>query len=165
MHNTTVNIAIVVSEFNHEITEKLLTGALLRLSQLGVDPQNIRVIKVPGAVEIPLTAKMLGLSKKYQAIICLGAVIRGDTDHYDYVCQQVSDGCQRVMLELNMPIIFGILTTANDEQAEARVSDPSNHKGMEAADAAMKMIQVMETISIGLQNVNNAVDTSVSRKA
>lgn len=141
------NIAIIVAEFNFDITSQLLEGALLRLSQLGVSSDNIHVVKVPGAIEIPLTAKMLGLTQEYNAIICFGAVIRGDTDHYDYVCQQVSFGCQHVMLELKIPLIFGILTTKNVRQAKARVTGIKNHKGIEAADAAMQMIALMNSIS------------------
>ena len=90
--------AIVVSEFNQTITDKLLEGAVSRLHQCGFSSDQIKILKVPGAVEIPLTAKLLAASKKYDVIICLGAVIRGDTSHYDYVCQQVSQGCQQVML-------------------------------------------------------------------
>ncbi len=137
---------IVVSQFNQEITDKLLAGALNRLFELGFQQQQIDVVQVPGAVEIPLAAKLLAETKKYQAIICLGAVIRGDTDHYDYVCQQVSHGCQQVMLTLNIPIIFGVLTTFNLQQAEDRVGGIEGHKGIEAADAAIAMTHVVKQI-------------------
>lgn len=137
-------IAIVVSRFNEAITEKLLQGALERLSELGVKEETLTVIKVPGAVEIPLTAQMLAKKNKHHAIICLGAVIRGETSHYDYVCQQVSYGCQRVMLDHTIPVIFGVLTTENEEQAEARVGGIHGHKGKEAVDAAMEMLEVVK---------------------
>lgn len=140
--------AIVVADFNRDITEKLLEGALKRLNQSGIDSQHITVIHVPGAIEIPLTAKLLARTKKYSTIICLGAVIRGDTDHYDYVCQQVSYGCQHIMLELEIPVIFGILTTQNLEQAYARVGGPQGHKGIEAADAAIKMAKVSAELTV-----------------
>src|SRR5579862_5210185 len=137
-------IAIIMSEFNADITHELLNGCMNRLFELGMLEANIFVCKVPGAVEIPLTAKLLAKSNKYQAIICLGAVIRGDTDHYDYVCQQVSYGGQQVMLEYEIPVIFGILTTHNMEQAHDRIGGKEGHKGKDAADAALAMLGLME---------------------
>jgi 6,7-dimethyl-8-ribityllumazine synthase len=142
-----MNIAIVVADFNSEITSKLLAGALERLTEAGFSQQQIKVVHVPGAVEIPYTAKLLARTKKYAAIICLGAVIRGDTDHYDYVCQQVSYGCQQIMLEMEIPLIFGILTTQNIEQAYARVGGAEGHKGRDAAEAALKMIEVSAVLT------------------
>ncbi len=141
-----VKIAIVVSLFNPEITKKLLQGTVDKLIDLGLNENQVKIFEVPGAVEIPLAAKLLALTKKYQAIICLGAVIRGDTDHYHYVCEQVSRGCQQVMLECNIPVIFGVLTTKNEKQAMQRVTKPSHHKGIEAAEAAVRMIQLLERI-------------------
>lgn len=140
-------IAIVVSEFNQLITEPLLSGAIERLNERGIINDSITIIKVPGAVEIPLTAKLLAKQKKYAAIICLGAVIRGDTDHYDYVCQQVSQGCQQVMLEHEIPVIFGILTTNTFEQAKDRVGGKEGHKGRDAADAAIVMIKRVKELA------------------
>lgn len=139
-------IAIVVSQFNQEITSRLKQGAMSRLLEAGMDQANIIVKEVPGAVEIPLTAQLLAKTKRYQAIICLGAVIRGETSHYDYVCEQVSNGCQRVMLDHEIPVIFGVLTTESEEQALARVGGSEGHKGREAADAALDMINVLKTI-------------------
>lgn len=139
-------LAIIVSEFNSFITDKLLQGALDYLSQAGINEQDIKIVKVPGAVEIPLIAQVLAKSKEYDAIICLGAVIRGETSHYDYVCEQVSQGCQRVMLDHSIPVIFGILTTENEEQAKDRVGGKEGHKGMEAADAAIKMINIINLL-------------------
>ena len=147
MMNTNFKISIIVSKYNTEITEKLLDGALSRLMQHGFSEQQIDILRVPGAVDIPLTAQLLARSKRYRAIICLGAVIRGDTDHYEYVCQQVSNGCQQVMLEFSLPVIFGVLTTENVQQAEERVSD-GNHKGIECADAAIHMIDLIDEISV-----------------
>ena len=138
--------AIVVSMFNQCVTEKLLEGALSRLQEKSVANHHITVIKVPGAIEIPLTAHLLAKSHRYHSIICLGAVIRGDTDHYDYVCQQVSQGCQRVMLDFEIPVIFGVLTTDNEEQALQRVGGMHGHKGIEAADTALAMGKVVETL-------------------
>lgn len=138
--------AIIVSEYNTDITDKLLAGAQERLIERGIPATNITVIKVPGAVEIPLTALWLAKTGKYAAIICLGAVIRGETSHYDYVCEQVSQGCQQVMMQYELPVIFGVLTTENFIQAEERVGGMHGHKGIEAADAAIQMVNLQETI-------------------
>lgn len=110
------NLAIVVSRFNEEITQRLLMGAQQRLQECAVPADHVTVVWVPGAVEIPLIAQCLARKKQYAAIICLGAVIRGETSHYDYVCDQVSTGCQKVALENNLPVIFGILTTARIQE-------------------------------------------------
>lgn len=141
-----MKIAIIVSRFNEEVTEKLLEGALIRLQELKISENDITVIKVPGAVEIPLIAKLLAKSQQYAAIITLGAVIRGETTHYDYVCDQVSQGVQQVMMEYEIPIIFGVLTTENDEQALDRVGGKQGHKGRDAADAAVEMAGLVTVI-------------------
>lgn len=138
--------AIIVSEFNHEITVKLHEGAYSRLTECGVSPSNIYVVKVPGAVEIPLVADLLAKQKQYNAIICLGAVIRGETDHYDYVCDQVSQGCQKVMLDHHVPVIFGVLTTNNFQQAQDRVGGKMGHKGVYCADAAIHMSNLVDEL-------------------
>lgn len=143
---STVNIAIIVSKFNSDITTKLLNGTMERLLQCGIGKEQIDVIHVPGAVEIPLIAKLMAKSNKYSVIICLGAVIQGETNHYEYVCQQVSNGCQQVMLEYSIPVIFGVLTTHNEQQALDRVSDARNHKGMECAEAAIEMLKVIAEV-------------------
>lgn len=140
-------IAIVVSRFNPEITYELQEGALQRLMACGFMEQHITVVEVPGAVEIPLIAKQLAKKKKYGAIIALGAVIRGDTSHYDYVCQQVSDGCQSVALEFDVPVIFGILTTDNEAQAWERVGGDHGHKGVDAADCALAMHTILNQLN------------------
>jgi len=139
--------AIVISEFNQAITNALLQGALDRFAELNINKDNVTVIKVPGAVEIPLVAQLLAKKNKHQAIICLGAVIRGETTHYDYVCEQVSNGCQRVMLDYAIPVIFGVLTTENEEQALARVGGEHGHKGKDAVDAAMRMVDVVKELT------------------
>jgi 6,7-dimethyl-8-ribityllumazine synthase len=101
------------------------------------------VVEVPGAFELPLVAKQLLSSNKFDAVIILGAVIRGETDHYDYVCQQVSAGCQQVSLEMKKPVIFGVLTTNNEDEALARVGGKHGHKGDDAAQAALMMVDIM----------------------
>ena len=141
-------IAIIVSEFNTDITESLLQGALKKLQKThGIALKNLAVYKVPGAIEIPFTAKLIAKSKKYQAIICLGAVIKGDTDHYHYVCSQVSNGCQTVMLEFEIPLIFGVLTTNTYLQAKQRSGGKYGNTGEYCADAAIKMIALKKELS------------------
>jgi 6,7-dimethyl-8-ribityllumazine synthase len=143
----TSSFAIVVSQFNATITGQLLQGTLSRFTELGVTQDDIFTIHVPGAIEIPLIAQQLAKTGRYQAIVCLGAVIRGETSHYDYVCEQVSQGCQRVMLDFELPVIFGILTTNTIEQAEERIGGQEGHKGREAADIAFNMALLMQKIS------------------
>ena len=124
-----MRIAIAVSRFNESITVPLLEGCLERLQELGIDRQSVPVTHVPGAVELPIVAQQYARSGEYDAVICLGAVIRGETTHYDVVCQQVSSGCQQVSLTHNIPVILGVLTTENREQALDRVGGAHGHKG------------------------------------
>lgn len=140
-------IGIAVARFNQSVTDALLTGAQQRLKQRGFSEKDIHIISVPGAVELPLAAQQLIEHKQVEAVICLGAVIRGETDHYDYVCQQVGYGVQRVMLTTQKPVIFGVLTTTTSEQAFARVGGKKGHKGEEAADAACEMMATLRQLS------------------
>lgn len=140
------NLAIVCSRFNTEVTDLLLQGALARLKELGFAADQVPVYQVPGVVEIPLVAKKLARLEKYQAVICLGAVIRGETTHYDYVCEQVSQGCQQVMMEFELPVIFGVLTTENKAQALDRCGGSHGHKGRDAVDAALEMVALLEKV-------------------
>lgn len=140
-------IAIVVSKFNEDITSRLLDGALDRLKQYNFDSKDITVVEVPGAVEIPLTVKCLAKQKAFNAIVALGAVIRGETSHYDYVCSQVSEGCQKIALEYDIPVIFGVLTTENIQQAFQRVGGNHGHKGKDAIDAAISMNYILHKIA------------------
>lgn len=145
-HQQRFPVAIVVSKFNEEITHELKQGALKRLIDCGFTDQDITLVEVPGAVEIPLVAKKLAKKNAYGAIIALGAVIRGETTHYDYVCQQVSDGCQQVALEYEVPVVFGVLTTENEEQAWDRVGGKHGHKGADAVDCALSMQSITREI-------------------
>lgn len=142
------NIAIVVARFNEEVTKKLHDGAIERLRELEFIEDQITVVWVPGAVEIPLVAKQFASEGLSDAVVCLGGVIRGETSHYDYVCEQVSQGCQRVMLDYNVPVIFGILTTEDTEQALERVGGAHGHKGRDAVDAAYEMVSVLQQVSL-----------------
>lgn len=139
-------IAIVVSTFNEPITNALKDGALKRLSELSFNSANIILVEVPGAVEIPFVANLLAKKGQVEAIIALGAVIRGETTHYDYVCEQVSQGCQRVMLDHDVPVIFGVLTTENDEQAWDRLGGAHGHKGKDAVDCALMMHSIKQQL-------------------
>jgi 6,7-dimethyl-8-ribityllumazine synthase len=134
--------AIIVSRFNDFIGSKLIEGAIDALKRHGADETQISVYKVPGAFEIPMTAKKLVKADKYDAIICLGAVIRGATPHFDYVAAEVSKGIAVVSLESNIPITFGVLTTDNLEQAIERAGSKVGNKGWDAAMAAMEMVNL-----------------------
>jgi 6,7-dimethyl-8-ribityllumazine synthase len=136
-------VAIVVSRYHSDITQKLLQGALSRLEELQFDSEQITTVWVPGAVEIPITAQRLARSEKYDVIICLGAVIYGETRHFDYVCQQVSQGCQQVALMHDIPVIFGVLTTDNLQQAHDRVGGSKGHMGRDCVDTAYDLISVL----------------------
>jgi 6,7-dimethyl-8-ribityllumazine synthase len=138
---------IVVSRFNDFITEKLLGGALDGLLRTGVKETDIHVIKVPGAFEIPLAAKKVARGGKYDAVICLGAVIRGSTPHFDYVCAEVSKGVAQVSLDSEIPVIFGVVTTDSIEQAIERAGTKSGNKGWSAAMSAVEMANLMGTVA------------------
>ena len=141
-----LKFAIVVSRFNEFITSKLLGGALDVLKRHETDDNDIDVVWVPGAFEIPLLAKKLASSGKYDAVICLGAVIRGSTTHYDYVCNEVSKGIAAVGLSTGVPTIFGVVTTENIEQAIERAGTKAGNKGSDAAVSAMEMANLLKTI-------------------
>ena len=140
------SIALVVSRFNPLITQRLLDSALARLKALNFSDALIQVIHVPGAVEIPLICKQLAKEQSIKAIITLGCVIRGETSHYDYVCQMVSDDCLSLSMEHNLPIIFGVLTTENAKQALARSGGEHSDKGSESVDAAIEMVELMRNL-------------------
>jgi 6,7-dimethyl-8-ribityllumazine synthase len=138
---------IVVSRFNDFITEKLLGGALDALMRTGAKENDIQIIKVPGAFEIPLAAKKAARTGRYDAVICLGAVIRGATPHFDYVCAEVSKGVAQVGLDCDLPVIFGVLTTDTVEQAIDRAGTKSGNKGWHAAMSAVEMANLMGTVA------------------
>lgn len=142
---STWKIGIVTSRFNHEITEPLETGTFERLLELGVKPEQLIRVRVPGAVEIPLTALTL-IDRGCDAVITLGAVIRGETTHYESVCQAVERGCTQVMLTTKKPVVFGVLTTENEEQARDRIGGAHGHKGRDAADVAIEMLNLMNDL-------------------
>ena len=143
---TNEKFCIVVSRFNEFIGGKLLSGAIDELKRHGVDDTNIEVVWCPGAFEIPLVAKKCAKIGKYSAIITLGAVIKGSTSHYDYVCAEVSKGVAAVALETGVPVIFGVLTTDNIEQAIERAGTKSGNKGADAAKSAIEMANLVKAL-------------------
>jgi len=141
-----LKFGIVVGRFNSFITERLLEGAIDCILRHGGSKENIEIVKVPGSFEIPLTAKKLAKSGKYDAVICLGAVIRGSTPHFDYVANEVTKGIAQVSLETEVPIGYGILTTDTIEQAVERAGTKMGNKGFDAAMVAIEMANVLKSI-------------------
>ncbi len=137
---------IIVSRFNDFISSRLVEGAMDALLRHGATEEQVSVIKVPGAFEIPLTAKKLAESGRYDAVICLGAVIRGSTPHFDYVAAEVSKGIASVALESSIPVTFGVLTTDNLEQAIERAGSKSGNKGYDGAMAAIEMVNLFKEL-------------------
>ena len=137
---------IIIARFNEFIGSKLLSGAIDELRRHGIDENNIDVVWVPGAFEIPIVAKKCAKSGKYNAISTLGAVIKGSTSHYDYVCAEVSKGVASVGLETEIPVIFGVLTTDNIEQAIERAGTKAGNKGSDAAKSAIEMANLLKQI-------------------
>lgn len=143
---SSMKFGIVVSRFNSLVTDRLLSGAVDCLSRHGVPDGNVTVVVVPGAVEIPLAAQSLAALPAIDAVICLGAVIRGETSHYDYVCSMASSGLMTVSLESKKPISMGILTTHTTEQALDRAGGKSGNKGWDAAMTAIEMVSVQSKL-------------------
>jgi len=139
-------VAVAAARFNADLTDELLAGCLRRLAQLGVADDHVEVVRVPGAFELPVTAKAFARTGRFDAVICLGAVVRGDTPHFDYVAGEAARGIQRVSLSEHLPVIFGVLTTNTEEQAWERTGGKHGHAGQRAAEAAVEMIDVMGTI-------------------
>ena len=137
-----LKVGIVAARFNEFIVNKLIGGAEDALVRHGVDTKDVELAYVPGAFEIPLVAKKMALSGKYDAVICLGAVIRGATSHYDYVCAEVSKGIAAVSLEAQIPVMFGVVTTDNIEQAIERAGTKAGNKGYDCALGAIEMINL-----------------------
>ena len=141
-----MKVGIVVARFNEFITSKLLSGAIDGLVRHDVKEDDVDVAWVPGAFEIPLVASKMAKSRKYDAVICLGAVIRGSTSHYDYVCNEVSKGIAAVSMENDIPVMFGVITTENIEQAIERAGTKAGNKGYDVACSAIEMVNLMKNI-------------------
>jgi 6,7-dimethyl-8-ribityllumazine synthase len=143
-----IKIGIVAARFNEFITSKLLGGALDGLKRHEVNEEDIDIAWVPGAFEIPLIASKMASSGKYDAVICLGAVIRGSTTHYDYVCSEVSKGVATVSLKSDIPVLFGVLTTENIEQAIERAGTKAGNKGYDCAVSAIEMVNLIRELNL-----------------
>ncbi|MGE4538670.1 6,7-dimethyl-8-ribityllumazine synthase [Desulfovibrio sp. JY] len=141
-----LKFAIVAGRFNDFITERLVGGAIDYLTRNGADRADLTIVRVPGAFEIPLAAKKLAASAKYNGVICLGAVIRGATPHFEYVANECVKGLAHVMLETNVPVGFGVLTVDTLEQAIERAGSKAGNKGVEASAAVLEMVRVMEQL-------------------
>jgi 6,7-dimethyl-8-ribityllumazine synthase len=141
-----LKIAIVVARFNANITEKLLQGALDAWRGCGGDENTLEVVRVPGAFELPLIAQAFAQTKRFDAIVCLGCVIRGETDHYNYVCDQAAAGIMRAGLDSGIPVIFGVLTTDTVQQAEDRADGKDGNKGADAIWAAIETANLLKRI-------------------
>lgn len=139
-------IAIVAARFNEAITEALLDGAVATLAEHGVADDHVSVVRVPGAFELPLTAKRLAASGRYEAVIALGAVVRGGTPHFEYVAGECARGLSQVALTENVPVIFGVLTTDSDAQARDRAGGNEGNKGREAAHAGLEMVTLLRQL-------------------
>lgn len=142
-----IKIGIVVARFNEFITSKLLSGAVDALTRHQIADDQIDVAWVPGAFEIPLIASKMANSGKYDAVICLGAVIRGNTSHYDYVCNEVSKGIAQVSMNSQIPVMFGVVTTENIEQAIERAGTKAGNKGYDAAMGAIEMVNLIRAMA------------------
>ena len=150
-----IQFGIVVARFNEFITKNLLQGALEGLERYGVPDQSIHVAWVPGAFEIPLIAKQMALTGDYHTIICLGAIIRGATPHFDYVASQVASGIAQISQETNLPIIFGILTTDTIEQALERAGTKSGNKGFDACQTAIEMVNLIQQLKSNTSSIQD----------
>ncbi|MCH6563531.1 MAG: 6,7-dimethyl-8-ribityllumazine synthase [Myxococcales bacterium] len=145
-----LRVAVVVSRFNHLVSHRLLDGCLARLRELGCE--DVDVLWVPGAFELPLATQAAAETGRYDALVAVGAVIRGETSHFDYVCRGVTDGLQQVSLRSGSPVAFGVLTTDTEEQALERAAvpgEPGKNKGAEAAEVALEMASLLATLRRG----------------
>ena len=164
-HNVTgVRVGVVAAKFNQSVTGKLLSSCLAGLAKHGVKDHQIEVMRVPGAFEIPLVAKTLAESGRFDAVICLGAVIRGDTTHFDYICAEVSRGIGQAALETGVPIVFGVLTTETVAQAIERADPDKFNRGGEAAKVAIEMVTLLRRISTKEPRAHRAGSALRSRR-
>ncbi|HZZ43937.1 MAG TPA: 6,7-dimethyl-8-ribityllumazine synthase [Tepidisphaeraceae bacterium] len=143
---SSARVGVVAARFNAELVDELLKGCLQRLKELGIPAARVTVERVPGAFELPVAAQALCRTKRYGAVICLGAVVRGETPHFDFVAGECARGIARVGLDENMPVIFGVLTTNDDDQAWARAGGKHGHVGKQSAEAAVEMIGVLNRL-------------------
>src|SRR5262245_47869485 len=160
---TGLRVGIVVAKFNKFVTSKLLASCLDRLAKQGVEGEDIEVVRVPGAFEIPLVARAMAKSGRFNAVICLGAIIRGDTPHFDYISAEVSRGIGQAALDADVPIIFGVLTTHTVAQAIERAEPTKFNRGGEAARSAIEMATLMRILKGSADRVTDDRLTGVKR--
>ena len=141
-----IRVAVVVARFNAHVTAALYDGCRDELAAHGLDLDTITMVEVPGCFELPLAAQVLAESGEHEAIVCIGAVIRGDTPHFEFVASETASGIQRVSLDTGIPVIFGVLTTDNEEQALARIGGSEGHKGREFALTAIEMVHTLRRL-------------------
>ena len=144
-----LRIAVIAARYNPKVADGLLKGALIALNEMGLSENEIEIFRVPGAFELPFLAQQIAKTGKVDAVVCLGVVIRGDTSHFDYVCEGVTQGLMRASLKLRIPMAFGVLTTDNEAQALARAGDDLHNKGREAALTAVEMALLKKRVSHG----------------
>jgi len=149
LDGTGLRIGVVVARFNAYITERLLAGALRALSRASVAEDDVTIVRVPGAFEVPLAARELASGGNVDAVVCLAAVIRGETPHFDFVAQAAADGVSATMLDAGVPVAFGVLTTNTVEQAVERSEEGKANKGAEAVETAIEMVHVQRAIRRG----------------
>lgn len=140
------HVGIIAARFNAHIVDVLVDGCVKRLEEHGIDDSRVTVLRVPGAFELPVAAKLMSKTKRYRAIVCLGCVIRGDTPHFDYVAGEAARGIMQVSIDESLPVIFGVLTTNTEQQALDRAGGSHSHAGVNAADAAVQMIALARGI-------------------
>ncbi len=144
--NQSIKIAVIYSQYNEVVTKKLMGGAVEALKEKGIEEKNIGLFNVPGAFEIPLMARKLAINPQYDAVICLGAIIKGETDHNIYIAREAARGIAAAGYESGKPVIFGVLTTDNMKQALARAGTKENNKGYEAGITALRMIKIIKEL-------------------
>jgi len=144
-----LRLAVVVARFNARVTSRLYDGCRDELAARGLELDTLTTVEVPGCFELPIVAKELAASGRFDAVVCLGAVIRGDTPHFDYVSSETASGLQRAALDTGVPVVFGVLTTDNEEQAAERVGGSEGHKGRDAALTAIEMVHTMRRVRGG----------------
>ena len=157
-----IHIGIVIARFNEFITKNLLEGAIEGLKRYGVSNDAMTVAWVPGAFEIPLIAKQMALTQRFDAIICLGAVIRGATPHFDYVAGEVASGIAKISQETNLPIVFGVLTTDTIEQAMERAGTKSGNKGFDAVQTAIEMIDLLQQLKLDSPSIQEQMSIQLN---
>jgi 6,7-dimethyl-8-ribityllumazine synthase len=144
-----LRFGVVVAEFNDFVTDRLLAGALQAFSEAGVDQRQLEIVKVPGSFELPIAAKQMAATNRFDALICIGCVIRGETSHYDYVCSETARGIQLAQLDTGVPVGFCVLTCDTQEQALARAGEKDSNKGFAAAIGAIEMARLSRTYRAG----------------